>query len=464
MGRAEAPHPETWSAHLSEVARRALDALGSGSGAAAAGGDRPFGGWVFHAGGARTYPRDDLAIPFRTDAHFARFVPVPGPDHLLVLRPGPSVRLVRVSPRDFWTEPAEAWPHPWTERVDTREVTSIQEAVEAAGDVSDCAFAGSDTDLARALAIAPDGVEPPTAMARLDWERAVKTPYEIDCHRVAAQRASAGHAAARDAALAGAPERVIHAAYLEASGQLEGETPYPNIIAWDDRAAVLHYGSKRTTAPGRGALLLIDAGATAWGYASDITRTHLTATAPPLLRELLAGMEALQRGLVGSIAPGVQFEEVHARALRGVASLLETSGILRIGADEAVQRGIASAFMPHGVGHLLGLQVHDVGGLQASPDGGVRAPGPGCERLRNTRTCAPGQVVTIEPGLYFVPMLLELLRSEPRRGGDAIDWEVVDALLPFGGIRIEDDVCVTSDGREDLSRPFVPPGAGPERQ
>jgi Xaa-Pro dipeptidase len=106
----------------------------------------------------------------------------------------------------------------------------------------------------------------------------------------------------------------------------------------------------------------------------------------------------------------------------------------------------------------LGLQVHDVGGLQAAPDGGLRPPPPGCERLRNTRTCEPGHVVTVEPGLYFIPLLLEPLRGAADR--DAIDWRAVDALTPFGGIRVEDDVLVTEDGREDLSRPHIPAGAG----
>jgi Xaa-Pro dipeptidase len=449
LGRPGAPDAALYGRHVTEVSARTVDALD---------GVGRFGGALFHAGSERVYHRDDIAIPFRPHPHFARFAPWAGPDHLMLVRPGEPLRAVRVTPRDYWHAPPSESAHPWREVLDPAPAASVDEALALLGDVSDCAFVGADTGVARAAGIAPDAVEPADLMARLDWHRAVKTPYEIDCHRLAAQRAALGHAAARATALAGGSERAVHAAYLEASVQLENETPYPNIVAWDDRASVLHYGGKRTGAPDPGALLLIDAGAAAWGYASDVTRTHLRSGAPALLRDLLAGMEALQRRLVGAVAPGVEYACVHRDALRELATLLASTGLVRTDAEAALDRGLVAPFLPHGVGHLLGLQVHDVGGLQAAPDGGLRPPPPGCERLRNTRTCEPGHVVTVEPGLYFIPLLLEPLRGAADR--DAIDWRAVDALTPFGGIRVEDDVLVTEDGREDLSRPHIPAGAG----
>lgn len=446
-----APDPATYAAHLAEVVGRTsavLEAVGG------------FGGCVFHAGSVRCQHRDDLEVPFRTDPHFARFAPLAGPGHLLRVRPDRPPLLVRVSPRDFWSAAPTQWPHPWSQVLDVVEVASAEEAVRALGPVGDCAFVGAAADVARALGIDDRAVEPADLLAGLDWHRAAKTPYEVACHRAAAERAALGHAAARAGAAAGASEREIHAAYLQASGQLEGETPYPNIIGWDDHAAVLHYGEKSPGAPGLRALLLIDAGATAWGYASDITRTHLTARAPGRLVELVAGVERLQRRLVEAVGPGIGFESIHRRALEEVAALLCDVGLVRGAPGDAVERGIVAAFLPHGVGHLLGLQVHDVGGLHASVRGGLRAPAPAHSRLRNTRTCEPGHVVTVEPGVYFIPMLLEPLRSGAVDGGDALDWDGIDALAPFGGIRVEDDVLVTAEGREDLSRPFVPAGAG----
>ncbi len=130
--------------------------------------------------------------------------------------------------------------------------------------------------------------------------------------------------------------------------------------------------------------------------------------------------------------------------------------MVKTSADEAIERRLTSAFFPHGVGHLLGLQVHDVGGHQASLEGGEAKPPEEHPFLRNTRILEPGQVVTIEPGIYFIPLLLE-----PHRAGDgaaAVDWDLVDRLLPHGGIRIEDNVVCTEDGPDDLTRPLI---AGP---
>jgi Xaa-Pro dipeptidase len=107
-------------------------------------------------------------------------------------------------------------------------------------------------------------------------------------------------------------------------------------------------------------------------------------------------------------------------------------------------------FFPHGIGHLLGLQTHDVAGLQATPAGGTLTRPPGHRYLRLTRTLVPGTVVTIEPGLYFIDLLLDAAKADGR--GTAIVWPAVDALRPYGGIRIEDNVVATAAGAVNLTR------------
>jgi len=129
-------------------------------------------------------------------------------------------------------------------------------------------------------------------------------------------------------------------------------------------------------------------------------------------------------------------------------------GVLRISAEDALERRVSHTFFPHGLGHQLGLQVHDVGGNLRGPRGPRQDPPSAYPHLRNLRELSAGQVVTIEPGVYFIPMLLRALRASPH--AEVVDWDVVDVLIPCGGIRIEDDVHVTGDGPEDLSRPFVP--------
>ncbi|MEL7061980.1 MAG: M24 family metallopeptidase, partial [Acidobacteriota bacterium] len=282
-----------------------------------------------------------------------------------------------------------------------------------------------------------------------------KTDYEIALTRVACERAAEGHRAAHGCFLDGGSERDVTLAYLRAADQLEADLPYDAIVAFDEKAAVLHYENKRGADAAPGRLLLLDAGAGHHGYASDISRTWTVDDAPDAMRALVEGVDALERRLVEAIAPGRDFAELHLEAHRGVAELLHEVGIVRSSPAEAVDRQLTRAFFPHGIGHGLGLAVHEVGGRLADPDGGERTP-PDGHVLRTTRRLEPGHLVTIEPGLYFIPMLLEPWRQ----GADAavVDWDLVDQLTPFGGVRIEDDVLCTDDGFEDLTRPLL---AGP---
>ena len=105
--------------------------------------------------------------------------------------------------------------------------------------------------------------------------------------------------------------------------------------------------------------------------------------------------------------------------------------------------------MPHGIGHLLGIQVHDVAGHQQNMRGEMLAPPAHSAMLRNTRQCAEGMVFTIEPGCYFIPLLLEAEKQSYRCG--TYNWDLIEQLYPMGGIRIEDNVCVTAYGVENLT-------------
>jgi Xaa-Pro dipeptidase len=435
--------------HLRAVCRGAEEALRTSAERGA-----PFDGILLHSGSAATYHGQDRPVEFQPVPHFARFAPLRAPDQLIALRPGAPPRLVRTIPRDFWYEPAEEPDHPFREHFETLEIGSLAEAERELGELSRFAYVGNDPGLARRAGIDPRAIEPEPLLSLLDWQRSLKTPYEIECIREAARVAGLGHAAALRCATERASERQIHAAYLAEAGLLERDTPYTSIVAWDDRSAVLHYETKRTAPPDPGHTFLIDAGATAHGYASDVTRTYAQPGAHPVFAAALLALESLQRELVARIRPGLDYVELHEQAARGVCGILSSLGVLRVDAAGAFERGIDYPFLPHGVGHHLGLQAHDVAGDQAAPTGGRRAPPPRFPYLRTTRELAPGQVVTVEPGLYFIPMLLEPHREGPDR--DCFAWDLIDALYPCGGIRIEDDVAVTRDGREDLSRPFVP--------
>ena len=161
-------------------------------------------------------------------------------------------------------------------------------------------------------------------------------------------------------------------------------------------------------------------------------------------------MEDLQQSLCAAVRPGMDWRDLHLTAHHLVAELLRDAGILRIDPQAAVDTGVSGVFLPHGLGHLLGLQVHDVAGFHPDPDAPPVSPPPGHGALRLTRVLEAGFVVTMEPGLYFIDLLLEQARAGAHAG--AIDWETVDRLRPHGGIRIEDNLVVTDSGHENLTR------------
>ncbi|HZL86548.1 MAG TPA: Xaa-Pro dipeptidase [Candidatus Krumholzibacteria bacterium] len=440
---------ELFADHIQRVSAHTDKALTVAAEAEAA-----YDGIVFHAGTQDNYHADDQGIPFRPVPHFARFAPVAGPEHLLVYRPGMRPRLYHVVPEDYWYEPPAAPQHPYAEVLEVVRVGSRDEASKAMGDVSRYAYVGNHPRAAAALRIPLAQIEPKTLLAALDWFRGYKTPYEVHCIRAAARRAASGHRRAREGFAAQHSERHLHTSYLDATTSLEFESPYTNIIAWDANASVLHYQTKSTSAPNPGAVMLIDAGSAEHGYASDITRTYANDRAHPMFRTMLDRMEDLQRQLVQSVRPGGSYVDLQADTHRGVATILCEAGLLRTSVDDAVERGLTRPFFPHGVGHHLGLQVHDVGGRQVDVKGARREPPAGDPYLRTTRDLEVGHVLTVEPGLYFIPMLLEPYRGS--RDSSAFDWNLVDQLVPCGGIRIEDDILVTTHGNEDLTREHVP--------
>jgi Xaa-Pro dipeptidase len=341
------------------------------------------------------------------------------------------------------------------------DVTPIEDAagVRQAIGGGRVAFVGESAGVAGTWGIGGEGVCPPALMAALDDLRTTKTPYEIACIAEANRRARAGHEALRGIFRDGdTSELDLHLHYLRATSQDDWETPYKNIVALGANAATLHHVSYGRGATAREAeSLLVDAGATCRGYCADVTRTWVkgTGAAATAFAELVAGVEAMQQRLCGAVRVGLAYEDLHDESHRQAAMLLRSAGIVRVSVDEAVGRGLTRAFYPHGLGHSLGLQTHDVGC-------GLRAPRAENPFLRNTTVIAAAQVFTVEPGIYFIPDLLDPLRQGA--GGAGIDWRTVDALAPLGGIRIEDDLqVIDADGGpaiRNLTREHLPVGGG----
>lgn len=438
--RAETP-AQTYANHVATLTSKYEQILAAGQSV------------LIHSGTEHHYFGDDRAIVFQAFGHFAHWLPVNRPDHFVLVRAGDKPRYFQVVPQDFWYDQSlqiDADLEPAIhEAFDVVRLSSIDDVAKQT-ELTVCDYLGPDPSWAAAQGIAQAKTNAPALLAPLDFARAVKAKYEIDQLRLANQQGLVGHAAAAECFLGGGSEFEIHNAFLQACSLLEYETPYTNIVGLDTNAAVLHYQHKSRTRVPNAQLLLIDAGSRVNGYGSDITRTTPSQHCHPVMDSLITGIEALELEIVASVKPGVAYPALHDQAIAGVASLLVEHGIAKVAKSELIERRLAHAFMPHGVGHLLGIQVHDVGGHQRNASGGRIEPPAHSPALRTTRMLSEDMVFTVEPGLYFIPMLLDPLRTGDAR--EALNWPLIDELIPSGGIRIEDNIRVTATGAENLTR------------
>ena len=402
-------------------------------------------GVVVFSGAVKYRYRDDLEYPFFAEPYFKAWVPHAFPDSAIKIVPGERPFLVYLHDQSFWHMPTPEPEGFWTDHFEIRSVATREAMIEELGTVTLLAAIGDEAAKHTGFA----SVNDPLVLSHLDYFRAFKTPYEVACIENASRVGALGHAATQ-VALPGKPsEFELNDIYCRASGQRESALPYQNIVALNEHAAILHYQHLDRQAPLHLCSFLLDAGSDCNGYASDITRTWTAPDDP--FADLIASVDAMQQQLCEESRAGVSFVALNERAHELLAEVLAEHGIIRCAASKAYERGITRTFFPHGLGHLLGLQVHDVGGRLESPEGAERDPPPEHPFLRMTRTLEPGIVVTIEPGLYFIPALLEVAKQ----GAEAewIDWKSVDRWLPYGGIRVEDNVLVTENGSRNLTRP-----------
>ena len=388
---------------------------------------------------------DDQDQPFIVSPHFKHWLPLTdAPGSWIVYTAGKKPKLIFLQPRDYWHVVPDAPTGYWVDAFDISIVRTAAEAVAQLPGGKRAVIAAGYADM--------DGIEannPTAVLDYLHWYRSYKTPYELELMREASRIGTRAHRAAEQAFRAGESEFGIHMAYLAAASQSDAELPYASIVGLNEHGAVLHYTNFDRKPPAQSRSFLIDAGAGAAGYASDITRTYAAAGAAEF-QALIDSVDVAQQGFVGKVRAGQSYPELHIHAHHVLAEVLREHGFIRMSAESAVASGVTGTFMPHGLGLPIGLQVHDVAGFQQSERGGTIGRPDGHPYLRMTRVLEPGMVVTIEPGLYFIDMLLAELRSKPE--AKDVDWAKVDAFRPYGGIRIEDDVVCTADTPENLTR------------
>jgi Xaa-Pro aminopeptidase len=278
--------------------------------------------------------------------------------------------------------------------------------------------------------------------------RSTKSPAEIEELERAVTITNRMHREAMRMATPGTDEQEIVGRLHGIAHAHGGRLSFPPICSI--RGEVLHNHAYDHTLSD-GDLLLVDAGATAPShYAGDVTRvTPVGGSFSARQRDVYTAVLDAQEHAIEAMAPGVPFVDVHLRAARVLTEHLKQMGLMKGSVDDAVSEGAHALFFSHGLGHMMGLDVHDMEGLGEDrvgyATGQSRSDQFGLSALRLARPLEPGFVVTVEPGLYFIPLLTEQWQADGRHA-DFIDYDAVEDFLGLGGIRIEDDVLVTENG------------------
>jgi len=405
-------------------------------------------GLVIHSGQEIKAFLDDNCYPFKVNPHFKYWLPLLDiPNSWLVINGEDKPTLIYYQPVDFWHKITPLVDEYWTEYFSIKILTKASEVEKLLPyDKKGFAYIGSHVEVAKALGF--ELINPEPLLNYIHYHRAYKSNYEHECLRQSNALAVKAHQAARIAFLQGASEFTIQQAYLAAIGYSTNDTPYGNIVALNQNCSILHYMVLDKVTPQAHQSFLIDAGANFNGYAADITRTY--AFKQDKFAELVTRMDQLMLTAVDGLKPGISYVDLHIQTYRAIGQILRDFNFINVDVDTAVESGIISTFFPHGLGHHLGLQVHDVGGFMADERGTHVNTPTAHPFLRTSRGIEAGQVFTIEPGLYFIDSLLSDLKASTN--SDQINWQNVDEMRCYGGIRIEDNIIVHQSHNENMTR------------
>ncbi len=287
-------------------------------------------------------------------------------------------------------------------------------------------------------------------------QRSIKSDEEIREIEFALDIAYEMQTSAMKMAKPGVYERELAGAMEGIALSRGGHLSFPMIFSVHGETLHNHYHGNLMKA---GNIAVNDSGAeTAMGYASDITRTiPISGKFTQRQREIYEIVFDAQKQSIEAVAPGVEFRSVHRLAGRILVSGLKDLGLVKGDIDEAVDAGVHTLFFQCGLGHMMGLDVHDMEGLGEDYVGYTdtikRNPAFGWRSLRLGKALEPGYVITVEPGIYFIPELIDRWKAE-NKCASFINYDAVEKYKDFGGIRIEDDILVTESGHRELGKPI----------
>jgi len=286
--------------------------------------------------------------------------------------------------------------------------------------------------------------------------RSIKDKYEIAEIEKAVDIAYDMHTTAMKMAKVGVVEREIAGTMEGISLAQGGPVSFPVILTINGQTLHNHYHGNTLT---EGRMMIADAGAeTTMHYASDITRTTpVGGKFSQRQKEIYEVVLNANMKAIDLIKPGIEYREVHLASCKVIAEGMKALGLMKGDMDDAVKAGAHALFMPHGLGHMMGLDVHDMEGLGENivgyDENTKRSSQFGTAYLRLGRKLQPGFVLTVEPGCYFIPELIDQWKKEGTNA-EFINFDKVETYKDFGGVRIEDDVLVTETGNRVLGKPI----------
>ena len=279
-------------------------------------------------------------------------------------------------------------------------------------------------------------------------QRSVKTEQELAELEAAHAITREMHITAMQKTRAGLYEREIVALLRSIATAGGGNPAFPVIFTVHGETLHNHYHGHKMT---DGRLVVNDSGAeSAAGYAADITRTFpVNGKFSQQQRDIYEIVLRAEKSCIEALKPGINNREIHLLAARIITEGLKSLGLMKGDVQQAVKQGAHALFFPHGIGHMMGLDVHDMENLGENyvgyDDQNTRSSQFGLASLRLAKILQPGFVLTIEPGIYFIPALIDKWRADDKHG-TFINYPAIEKYRTFGGVRIEDDVVVTADG------------------
>lgn len=277
--------------------------------------------------------------------------------------------------------------------------------------------------------------------------RRPKDAAELALLRRSAAATAAGYAKLRSLLRPGVTERALQIE-LEAEFFRHGaaRTGYGTIVGVGSNSAVLHFSPGDRVAQA-GDFVLVDAGGELDRYVTDVTRTYVVGSPSPFQCDLYQVVLAAEQNTIARCRVGAEWRDLHLAAATEMVAGLIAMGVMRGRPESLVEQEAHTLFFPHGLGHMVGLGVRDAGGLLP---GRAKDPRASLRTLRMDLPLAEGYVVTVEPGLYFIPALLnDPARRERFR--DCVNWPLVEQHLDLGGVRLEDNIVITDGAPENLT-------------